>query len=125
MKFFSHSLATVLTVGLAGSLFAESSGFYQGPSLFSTRPSETKSIQNIKRFGPVGLSIDLIQPAFGMQVAGIEEGSPADKTGKFKVGQIIESLNGEVLKDIDPRIQMASWIEKAAVLAQRKPAREH
>ncbi|MBT8044262.1 MAG: PDZ domain-containing protein, partial [Verrucomicrobiae bacterium] len=113
MKFISLSLAAVMTAGLASSLLAEDSRFYKGNALFSTRPSETKSIQNVKRFGPVGLSIDLVQPAFVMKVAGVEEGSPADKTGKFKKGQIIESINGEVLKDIDPRMQMAGWIEKA------------
>jgi len=91
----------------------EKPSFYKGPSLFSTRPSETTSIQNLKRFGPVGLSIDLVQPAFVMKVAEVEEGSPAAKTGKFAKGQIIESINGEVLKDIDPRMQMAKWIEKA------------
>lgn len=92
---------------------ADKPSFYKGEALFSTRPSETTSIQNLKRFGPVGLSIDLVQPAFVMKVADIEEGSPAAATGKFAKGQIIESVFGEVLKDIDPRMQMAKWIERA------------
>lgn len=88
--------------------------FYENPNaLFSTRPQETKSSQNLKRFGPVGLSIDLIQPAFTMKVVDVEDGSPAALAGKFKQGQIIESVNAESLKDIDPRMQMAGWIEQA------------
>lgn len=93
--------------------FADQAGFYKNPhGLFSSRPEEKKSEQNIKRFGPVGLSIDLVKPAFGMRVAGVEEGSPAAATGKFAKGQIIESVNGEVLKEIDPRVQMGRWVEQ-------------
>jgi hypothetical protein len=67
--------------------------FYKNPNgLFSTRPGETKSLQNIKRFGPVGMGIDLLQPAFVMRISNIEEGSPAAVTGKLKKGQIIESI---------------------------------
>ena len=100
---------------------AEKPSFYRASTLFSTRPSETASVQNIKRFGPVGLSIDLCQPAFVMKVAAVEEGSPAAKTGKFEVGQIIESVYGEALKDMDPRIQMANWIEQAEATNGRMP----
>ena len=95
--------------------------FYKGPGLFSTRPSDTETIQNIKRLGPVGLSIDLCQPAFVMKVAALEEGSPAARTGKFEKGQIIESVYGEALKDIDPRMQMAKWVEKAESTDGRMP----
>ncbi len=102
--------AALILASLISPGFAEEPGFYSNPhALFSTRPSLTKSIQNIKRFGPVGLSIDLSQPAFTMQVAGVEEGSPAAATGKFTKGQIIETVNGKALKDIDPRMQMAQW----------------
>ena len=48
--------------------------------LFSTRPNETQSLNNIKRLGPVGMGIDLIQPAFTMRISHIEENSPAAKT---------------------------------------------
>ena len=65
------------------------------------------------RFGPVGMGIELIQPAFTMRIKNIEEGSPAAATGKLEKGQIIESINGQALKDIDPRIQLAGMIEKA------------
>ena len=30
-------------------------------------------VGNLKRFGPVGVSLDLIQPAFTMRIAGVEE----------------------------------------------------
>ncbi len=107
-----HLSCLLLILPLSASA-QSATGFFKEPSLFSTRPSETTSIQNLKRFGPVGLSIDLCQPAFVMKVADIEAGSPAAQTGKFAKGQTIESINGEVLKDIDPRIQMGQWIEKA------------
>lgn len=114
MKIRPIPCAALIVASLLSPAIAEEPGFYKNSrALFSTRPSPTKSIQNIKRFGPVGLSIDLIQPAFTMQVAGVEEGSPAAATGKFTKGQIIETVNGEALKDIDPRMQMAQWTGKA------------
>ena len=83
--------------------------FYKNPnSIFSTRPDEKKSLQVIKRFGPVGVGLDLIQPAFVMRINNIEEGSPADISGKLSVGQIIESINGDGLAEIDPRIQLGN-----------------
>jgi len=47
------------------------------------------------------MGIDLIQPAFRMQIHLIEEGSPATTTGKLKAGQMIQSINGQVLQDIE------------------------
>ena len=49
---------------LTGISFGQEGTYYEGLGLFSTRPSETKSIQEIKRFGPVGLSLELYQPAY-------------------------------------------------------------
>jgi len=92
---------------------ATSKSFYKGPGVFSTRPSETKSLQTIKRFGPVGIGIDLLQPAFVMRIANIEEGSPAAATEQLEKGQIIETINGQKLADIDPRIQLAQLLAKA------------
>ncbi|MFK7789236.1 MAG: DUF6288 domain-containing protein [Phycisphaeraceae bacterium] len=94
-------------------VFAEDSSFYAGEKLFSTRASESKSLTNIKRFGPVGIGIDLIQPAFVMRISNVEEGSPAALSGKLKKGQIISSINGESLKDIDPRMQLAQLLGQA------------
>ena len=103
----------VLALLLCGTAAAEESSFYKDEKLFSTRPGETKSLSTIKRFGPVGMGIDLIQPAFVMRIANIEEGSPAAQTGKFKKGQVIEMINGQKLKDIDPRIQLGQILAQA------------
>jgi hypothetical protein len=92
---------------------ANAESFYKEEPLFSTAPSETLTVNTLTRFGPVGMSIELHQPAFTMKVGVVEPGSPADAAGVFKTGQIIESLNGEKLKDIDPRIQLGRIIEKA------------
>jgi hypothetical protein len=95
------------------SLTAEES-FYEDPvGLFSTRPSETKSLQSIDRFGPVGIGIELLQPAFLMRVKNVEKGSPAEATGQLQKGQIIEKINGQRLKDIDPRIQLGQILAQA------------
>lgn len=109
MKPLIYSALCILTAPIL--LAAES--FYSGPTFFSKRPDETKSLTNIERFGPVGMSIDLIQPAFTMRIKSIEDGSPAAATGKLKPGQIIETINGEKLKDIDPRIQLGNMITAA------------
>ncbi len=107
---------------LSGSLFlsvlsavpVSAQSFYKQPhGKFSTRPSETKSLQTIKRFGPVGMGIDLIQPAFTMRIANIEEGSPAAAAERLKPGQVIETINGQALKDIDPRIQLGQILADA------------
>jgi len=103
--------ATILMCAVAA---AAESSFYEKPrGRFSTRPSETKSLQNIKRFGPVGMGIDLLQPAFVMRISHIQEGSPAAATGRLEKGQIIESINGQKLADIDPRIQLGQILAKA------------
>jgi hypothetical protein len=96
-------LALLLSASLA---IGAGESFYKEPPLFSTAPDEKGSLNTIARFGPVGIGIDLIQPAFAMRIKNIEEGSPAAATGKLNPGQIIESINGQTLKDIDPRIQL-------------------
>ncbi len=98
----------------SSSVSVAQNAFYKNPhGLFSTRPDAKKSLQNIKRFGPVGMGIDLLQPAFTMRISHIEEGSPAAATGKLKAGQIIESINGQKLADIDPRIQLGNILAEA------------
>lgn len=88
--------------------------FYRHPAIFSKRPDDTAEFKRpINRFGPVGIGIELHPPAFVMKVGRVEDGSPAAATGKIREGQIIESINGQVLKDIDPRIQLGMVIEKA------------
>lgn len=81
--------------------------------VFSTRPDANSSLQTIKRFGPVGIGIDLIQPAFTMRIHHVEPGSPAAASEKLKVGQVIESINGQRLVDIDPRIQLGQILADA------------
>jgi len=88
-------------------------GFYKQSPLFSTCPDEKVSSQSIDRFGPVGIGIELVQPAFAMKVRNVEKDSPAEATGMLEKGQIIESINGQKLADIDPRIQLGRIIEAA------------
>ncbi|MBT3294872.1 MAG: hypothetical protein HN383_06350 [Verrucomicrobia bacterium] len=92
---------------------SSASDFYKDVSIFTMRASETASKQTIDRFGPVGMSIDLLLPPFVMQIGLIEEGSPAAVTGKLKAGQFIETINGQKLADVDPRIQLAALITEA------------
>ena len=40
-------------------------------------------------------------------------GSPASEDGRLKPGQIIESINGQMLADIDPRIQLGEILAAA------------
>ncbi|MDX1683528.1 MAG: DUF6288 domain-containing protein, partial [Phycisphaeraceae bacterium] len=68
------------------------------------------STNTIGRLGPIGLGLQLRKPAFTMHIDKVEPGSPAAETGKLKRGQIIESINGRVLKDIDPRVQLGDLI---------------
>jgi hypothetical protein len=84
-----------------------SHAYYQVQPIYIPYPQPGKK-WNINRYGPVGLGIDLVAPAFTMQISNVEEGSPAAATGKLKKGQIIESINGQTLKDIDPRMQLAN-----------------
>lgn len=95
------------------SIHSSAQDFYQRDALFSTRPDATKEITNLTRLGPVGLSIDFVQPALTIRISGIEPGSPADKTGQLKPGMIIESINGQKLAAIDPRIQLGNVITAA------------
>jgi hypothetical protein len=105
--------AQVATGEASGAGGKPGSSFYTDAPLFSTRPDEAKSEFTIERFGPVGLGISLHQPAFVMKIKNVEKGSPAEATGKFKPGQIIETINGQKLKDIDPRIQLGNVITQA------------
>lgn len=89
-------------------------GFYKKPVLFNfSNPQEKSPKQFIDRFGPVGMSIELRLPPFQMVVGKIEKGSPAEKVKQLKTGQLIDSINGQTLKDIDPRIQLARMITHA------------
>lgn len=94
---------------------AEDSYYKEGYSpMFNPAPRDSgKRSWKIRYFGPVGIGIDLKRPGMTMEINNVEEGSPADKTGKLKKGQIIESINGVVLKDYDPRIILGELITRA------------
>ena len=110
----THALLIIGLCLTCGTGTAGAQSFYKQPDgLFSTRPAENKSLTHIKRFGPVGMGIDLIQPAFTMRISHLEAGSPAAATGRLKSGQVITSINGVVLQDIDPRIQLGQILAKA------------
>jgi len=104
-------ITTFFLLALACAATADS--FYKEAPLFSTAPNEATSVNIIGRFGPVGMAVELHQPAFIMQVGDIEPGSPAEASGKLKKGQIIGSINGQTLKGIDPRIQLGQILEAA------------
>lgn len=87
--------------------------YYTVPTYFFPKPDSRGPTWRVPNFGPVGIGINLTPPNFTMKISRVEPGSPADKTGKFKTGQIIESVNGQVLKDQDPRILLADWITEA------------
>lgn len=106
-----HHLLQVLVLGFLNTTSLAQS-YYKQPALFSKQPDEKKSSFLLERFGPVGMAMELIQPAFTMRIKAIEPGSPASKTD-LKPGLIIESINGEKLKDIDPRIQLGNLITAA------------
>ncbi len=67
----------------------------------------------VRNFGPVGIGISLIRPGMTMQIANVEKGSPAEAIGKLQKGQIIQSINGMVLADEDPRIILGDIITEA------------
>lgn len=84
--------------------------------LFSPHPKPGKKPWKVKNLGPVGIGIDLTKkPKWPtMVIANVEKGSPADKTGKLKKGQIIESINGIKLSGkVDLRIVLGDIITKA------------
>ena len=118
MKFFNMIYLRSLSVVMLALFWVVSSAnagsFYKNPPLFNFwHPQENTPKQFIDRFGPVGMSVELRLPAFQMFVGKIEVDSPAAKVGKLKSGQKIDSINGQVLKDIDPRIQLAKIITAA------------
>ena len=70
---------------------AQASFYSDDAVYFAFRPGETRGGQVVNRFGPVGLSIELTLPAFGMKIKDVEVGSPAAEAG-LKKGLIIDSI---------------------------------
>jgi len=85
--------------------------------IFNPYPEDTGRNANrpwlVRNLGPVGIGVNLIRPGMTMQINNVEVGSPAEKTGKLKKGQIIESINGKVLKALDPRIILGDIVTEA------------
>jgi len=113
-------ICVLLVAGAAGHAAdkgALSGGFddpyYKDWPLFHFYPAHDVARFKIDHIGPVGIGLELRQPAFTMHVISVEPGSPAAAAGKLKPGQIIESINGKVLKDIDPRVILGNLITEA------------
>lgn len=68
----------------------------------------------IRNFGPVGIGI-MLEKGLVMKIQNVEPGSPAEKTGKLKQGEIIESINGVKLSETqrDPRMVLGDIITEA------------
>ena len=118
----SYALMTALSLAFFSAEVAaqnDRKSYYDdtGMHLFNPYPKATGRGSNktwkVRNFGPVGIGIDLKRPGMTMEIANVEKGSPAAATGKLKKGQIIESINGTVLKDIDPRIILGNLITRA------------
>ena len=65
---------------------------------FPTPTPDSNKSWLVRNFGPVGIGIRLIKPGLTMQINNVEPGSPADRTGQLKKGQIIDSINGQTLE---------------------------
>jgi hypothetical protein len=90
--------------------------YYTVPPLFFPNPSSVGGKSwNVPNLGPVGIGITLkpLKPGFEMVINNVEKNSPAAATGKLKKGQIIQSINGTVLKDRDPRMILGDLVTEA------------
>jgi len=121
--------AVVMTLALGSNAWAQKNAapsneppYYTGdtpifnpfPDVIDLRSKQTnKKPWLVKNLGPVGIGIMLTRPGMTMQINNVEKGSPAEATGKLEKGQIIESINGKVLKDIDPRIILGDIVTEA------------
>jgi hypothetical protein len=79
-----RSIPICLLALSAGPTFAQDP-FYDRAALFSYRSDDSKSLHNMARFGPVGIGVGLLQPAYRMCVSHVEPGSPSG--GKLNAGQ--------------------------------------
>jgi len=81
---------------------------------FKPAPFEKRNQWLIKNFGPVGIGI-MLEKGPVMKIQNVEAGSPAEKVGKLKQGDTIESINGVKLSDTkrDLRMVLAGLITEA------------
>ena len=73
--------------------------FYEGPALFSTRPSETKSLQTIERFGPSAMLVRAVPAAIAKADSGkllhdladdIAKHGPQEESGSLLLAERLE-----------------------------------
>lgn len=81
---------------------------------FKPAPFEKGRPWLIRNFGPVGIGI-MLDKGPVMKIQNVEVGSPAEKVGNLKQGDIIESINGVRLTDTkrDPRLVLGDLITEA------------
>ncbi len=72
-------LSIVIAATATNSLAADS--YYKEEPQFHMWPKATDARFVIDRVGPIGLGLELIQPAFTMRIRSVEAGSPAGVTG--------------------------------------------
>ena len=108
-------LATVILATLFARNAHAADSYYTVPPIFHPAPDAGPRGRDwhVQNFGPVGIGINLTKPAFTMVINHVEAGSPAAATGKLQKGQIIENINGVVLKDRDPRMILGDIITAA------------
>lgn len=114
------SLCSIMICGAVSHVFAAEGltgkfedPYYKDYPRFHSYPSVADARYLIDHIGPIGIGLELRQPAFKMHLVSVEPGSPAAATGKLKPGQIIESINGKTLKEIDPRVILGNLITEA------------
>ncbi len=112
-KSLLNLLTTSMMLTLMGAPLTAAESYYKINPQFHSYPDPDASHYAIKRLGPVGIGLDLRRPNFIMHITGVEKGSPAEACGKLKKGQIIESINGVTLKDMDPRVILGNLITDA------------
>jgi hypothetical protein len=101
-----------MALGLMPARGMAQGGYYKVKPIYIPYPQPNKK-WGMSKAGPTGLSLELVPPNFTMRITGIEKNSPAAATGKLKKGQVIESINGKTVKDIDPRVWLANRITES------------
>jgi hypothetical protein len=89
-------------------------GYGKPDYTFKPAPFDKGKSWLIKNFGPVGIGI-MLEKGPVMKINNVEVGSPAEKAGNLKQGDIIESINGVKLTDTkrDPRLVLGDLITEA------------
>ena len=87
--------------------------YYSEEPQFHMWPDPGAARYKIDHFGPTGIGMELRKPNFTMHITHIVEGSPAAENGELKKGQIIESVNGQIMSKDDPRVLLGNWITEA------------